>query len=211
MSVIHVIDDDPTFATYVVAIASRIPEVVTERWSRVQEFLPRFDPKRPAVIVLDHLLPDCTGAEFVERYVPDPVDVPILMITAAPSIELAVDAAHRGVIDVLAKPCSPAALEESLRRLLALEVADRDRRTELRAYRDGLASLTSREREVLDLLVEGRTNKEAAWELGISFRTVEIHRSNLLAKLGARSVVQVANATGRTAARWGVRREPEGD
>lgn len=195
--VVHIVEDDNTFARYLTAVLARLPDLEVIRHAAASEFLTRWDPARPGIILLDHRLPDFTGAELVERFVPDPVDLPIVMITSEATVPLAVNVVRRGVTDVLPKPCSAETLLGIVERLLAKEEADRPKRLAARAYREGLRELTAREGEVLGLLVQGLSNKEVAWELGISARTVEIHRANLLDKLRVRSVVDAAREAGR--------------
>jgi two-component system response regulator FixJ len=151
-------------------------------------FLDELDAAEPGVIVSDVRMPQMSGLELVRRLKARDVALPIIMITGHGDVALAVEAMKAGVVDFLEKPFE----EESLLAAIRAALADSSRADEDHAERDRvrqvLDSLSPREHEVLDGVVEGKLNKVIAHELGISPRTVEVYRANVMSKTGARGL-----------------------
>jgi RNA polymerase sigma factor (sigma-70 family) len=156
----------------------------------------------PDVVVLDVSLPGDTGLEVARRLKQARPATRILMLSVYDNTEYVLEAVRAGADGYLLKDSSPAELRDAIRAVHAGESAfsaatarqlnaGLRQEAQRRAKEDRLAQLTSREREVLRLIVEGRTNKETAATLGISHRTVETHRENILRKLGVRSVAEL--------------------
>jgi RNA polymerase sigma factor (sigma-70 family) len=156
----------------------------------------------PDVVVLDVSLPGDTGLEVARRLKQARPATRILMLSVYDNTEYVLEAVRAGADGYLLKDSSPADLRDAIRAVHAGESAfsaatarqlnaGLRQEAQRRAKEDRLAQLTSREREVLRLIVEGRTNKETAATLGISHRTVETHRENILRKLGVRSVAEL--------------------
>lgn len=149
----------------------------------------------PACLVLDVRMPDLNGLDLQRELNAASAWLPIIFITGHGDIATTVNAMKAGAMDFLAKPVVDADL------LRAVEGAVRNasqalaQRTELDSIRNRLARLTPREREVLMLLVAGRLNKQAAYELGIAEKTVKVHRARVMEKMGAHSLVELARAT----------------
>ena len=188
---IYLVEDDPLVQRAFQASLEQISEASLEVYSSADEFLAAWQPGTAGVLVLDNRMPGMTGEQLVERYVPDLVDIPVLMISGNADVPLAVKVVKRGVVDVLIKPVPGELLVGRVRELLASERQNWPRRAEAAELRRGLGTLTPRETEVLGELVGGRTNKEVALILGISPKTVEIHRGRVLAKLRADSVTEL--------------------
>jgi RNA polymerase sigma factor (sigma-70 family) len=156
----------------------------------------------PDVVVLDVSLPGDTGLEVARRLKQTLPATRILMLSVYDNTEYVLEAVRAGADGYLLKDSSPAELRDAIRAVHAggsafsaatarqLNAGLRQE-AQRREKEDRLAQLTSREREVLRLIVEGRTNKETAATLGISHRTVETHRENILRKLGVRSVAEL--------------------
>ena len=148
----------------------------------------------PACLVLDVRMPDLNGLDLQRELNAASAWLPIIFITGHGDIATTVNAMKAGATDFLAKPVVDADL------LHAVESAVRNasqalaKRNELDSIRNRLARLTPREREVLMLLVEGRLNKQAAYELGIAEKTVKVHRARVMEKMEARSLVELARA-----------------
>ena len=156
----------------------------------------------PDVVVLDVSLPGGTGLEVARRLKQALPATRILMLSVYDNTEYVLEAVRAGADGYLLKDSSPAELRDAIRAVHAGESAfsaatarqlnaGLRQEAQRREKEDRLAQLTSREREVLRLIVEGRTNKETAATLGISHRTVETHRENILRKLGVRSVAEL--------------------
>jgi FixJ family two-component response regulator len=165
-------------------------EVVT--FAGAEEFLAQLpDPEPIACLLLDVRMPGMSGLELHEELVRRGSTLPLIFVTGHGDVPMAVSRMKKGAYDFLEKPFSDAQLRqlvgESLQRAESLA---RNRRDEREAH-DRIERLTARERQVLDLIVAGRLNKQIADDLGISIKTVEAHRANIMDKLGARTMADL--------------------
>lgn len=156
-------------------------------YGSAKEFLADGLPKSGCVIA-DVRMPDMSGLELQEEIARRETHLPVIIITAHADVPLAVRAMKAGAIDFIEKPFDDGQLIGSIRQAFEVGTRTRSRSAEAKLAKDRLAQLTSRERNVLDMLVKGRSNKVAAHELGISPRTVEIHRAHIMDKLHASSL-----------------------
>jgi two-component system response regulator FixJ len=167
------------------------------------QFLADMEPKL-GCLVSDIRMPDMNGLELQEEIVRRHLGLPVIFITGHGDVPLAVRAMKAGAIDFLEKPFDDTQLIGSIKRAMEVGVKNRSRAAEAQAAAGILALLTPRERGVLDKLVMGRSNKVVAYELGISPRTVEIHRARIMDKMNASSlsdlvrVVLAAEGTARS-------------
>lgn len=139
-------------------------------------------------LIADIRMPDMSGLELQEEVARRHLDLPVIIMTGHGDVPLAVRAMKAGAIDFLEKPFDEEKMLASVRRALEIGSRSRSRNAEAQAAKNLLASLTPRERGVLDKLVQGRSNKVVAYELGISPRTVEIHRAHIMGKMDASSL-----------------------
>ncbi len=156
------------------------------------------DDDTEACILLDIRMPEMSGLEVQEALRRSGCGLPVVFISGHGDVPLAVEAMRRGASHFLEKPFGPDALVAALGD--ALERAAQQRQHPIEAdgeARERLASLTARERQVLDLAVEGMLNKVIADRLGISIKTVELHRSRVMAKMKAKSIAQLVQLTMR--------------
>jgi len=156
-------------------------------YTSAKHFLVDDHPKHGCLIA-DIRMPDMSGLELQEEVVRRHIDLPIIIITGHGDVPLAVQAMKAGAVDFLEKPFNDDLMLASIRRALEIGSRARSRAAESRAAPDLLSALTPRERGVLDKLVQGRSNKLVAHELGISPRTVEIHRAHIMSKMEASSL-----------------------
>jgi two-component system, LuxR family, response regulator FixJ len=159
-------------------------------------FLTRYAAAAPGArerecLLLDVRMPGMTGIQVQDELLARQSDVPIIFITAHGDVPLAVQAMRRGAVDFLEKPFSDQALIDAIGSALAREDERLVRDREVGGVRANLQSLTPRERQVLDLVVEGALNKTVADKLGISVKTVELHRSRVMEKMRAQSLAQL--------------------
>lgn len=141
-----------------------------------------------------------TGLELQEELVRRAIVMPVIVITGHGDVPLAVRAMKAGAVDFIEKPFDDDQILGSIRRACKLGQRNRSQVADEKAAKDILSKLTPRERAVLDCLVKGRSNKVAAYELGISPRTIEIHRAHIMGKMKARSLsdlVRTALAAGQ--------------
>src|ERR1700741_1308099 len=183
---VFVVDDDASVRDAVRAFLESAGYQVRD-YASATAFLAQAPPLMGCVVT-DIRMPEMDGLQMQEELVRRGGGVPGIVITGRGDVPLAVRAMKAGAVDFIEKPFEEEVMLGSIRRALEIGRKARDHIAEARAARDLLAELTPREREVLDCLVAGRANKVVAYELGISPRTVEIHRARIMDKLKARSL-----------------------
>lgn len=156
-------------------------------YSSARSFFAEQTPQAACMIV-DVRMPEMDGLELQEEANNRDIDIPIIIITGHGDISIAVRAMKAGAVDFIEKPFSDDVILASIRRALDISCRERNEKAESLAAQQLLALLTPREHHVLDQLVAGRSNKSAALELGISPRTIEIHRAHIMEKMNARSL-----------------------
>ena len=150
-------------------------------------------------LIADIRMPEMDGLELQEEIVRRGMELPVIIMTGHGDVPLAVRAMKAGAIDFIEKPFDEQHLLDAIKRALHVGESQRNKAAEIKAAQNLIALLTPRERHVLDQLVAGRSNKIAAYELGISPRTIEIHRAHIMGKMNARSLsdlVRIAIAAG---------------
>jgi two-component system, LuxR family, response regulator FixJ len=139
-------------------------------------------------LIADIRMPEMDGLQLQEEIARRDIALPVIIVTGHGDVPLAVRAMKAGAVDFIEKPFDRERMLESIRRALEIGRTTRNRAAEMKAANEVLMLLTPRERHVLDKLVAGRSNKVAAHELGISPRTIEIHRARIMDKMEARSL-----------------------
>jgi two-component system response regulator FixJ len=184
---VFVVDDDAGVRDSLQALLEAAGRRV-ETFASAKVFLETFDPARRGCLLLDVRMPGMSGMELQAKLADASFVLPVIIMTGHGDVAMAVEAMKCGAVDFLEKPFKEAALLEAI-----LRAMERGRQAweheALAAQRlNQLALLTAREREVFSRLVEGKANKVIADELGISPRTVEIHRARVMDKLGVRTL-----------------------
>jgi two-component system response regulator FixJ len=156
-----------------------------------QEFLASYDASQPGCILLDVRMPGLSGLDMQHELSLRGASIPVIFITGHGDIPMAVEAMQHGAFDFLQKPFRDSDLLERLQRALARDAEIRGRLRHTDRIRERLASLSPREREVLDLVTRGKANKMVAGDLGVSQRTVEIHRAHVMQKMEANSLAEL--------------------
>jgi two-component system response regulator FixJ len=152
------------------------------------------EPSVQGCLIADVRMPGMSGLELLEETTRRRLHLPVIIITGHADIPLAVRAMKAGAVDFLEKPFSGTRLTESVRRALEMGPRTPPQKEEAQAARKLLTHLSSRERTVLERLVQGHPNKNVAHELGISARTVEIHRAHIMLKMDASSLADLVRA-----------------
>jgi FixJ family two-component response regulator len=187
---VFVVDDDDAVRTSMRLLLKSVGLPV-ETFGSAQEFLDAFDSDRAGCLVLDIRMPGMSGLELQQRLNEIHAIVPIVFITGHGDVPMAVEAMQHGAVDFIQKPFRDQDLIDRINQ--ALE-KDRDNRAGLKerdAIRRRMQQLTPREREVLDLVTQGKANKVIAGDLNVSQRTVEIHRARVMEKMGASSLAHL--------------------
>jgi FixJ family two-component response regulator len=187
---IHLIDDDEAVRASLALLIGTVGLRV-QPWADPQAFLANFDRQAIGAIVLDVRMPGISGLTVLDTLIAQGVDQPVIMLTGHGTVEMCRRAFKSGAAEFLEKPVDDEALLEALQNAVRQHVKSRQRHEAGREARQRYAQLSEREREVLGLIVAGLTNKEIGRALDLSPRTVETHRANLFAKLGAESLAQL--------------------
>jgi RNA polymerase sigma factor (sigma-70 family) len=165
-----------------------------ETHTSAQSFLDAYTPDRPGVLLLDIRMPGMNGLELQQHLKERGFGIPIIILTGHATVPMAVRAVQAGALDFLQKPVDVQALLGRISEAMRLDAQNRQERVENEKILSRLASLTPREREVLDAVVAGKSNKQIAGELCIADKTVEVHRKHLMKKMRVRSVVELVRA-----------------
>jgi len=195
--IVHVVDDDASFLTAVSRLL-RANGFSVKTYSSAQNFLAHRDPDAPGCVLADLRMPEMNGLDLQAALAQTSNPLPILFLTGHGDIPSSVQAMRDGAEDFLEKRAPKEQLLGAVTRALARDSRERearDRRRELRALFD---TLTDREREVLAHVVQGRLNKQIAWDLGIHERTVKLHRTAITTKLNVQSVAELTHLTQET-------------
>jgi FixJ family two-component response regulator len=164
-----------------------------ELFASAAEFLARPRVLAPSCLVLDVMLPDLNGLDLQERIAADRVDMPIIFITGDADIPTIVRAMKAGAVEFLTRPFDADVLLNAIREAVDRSECVLRQEAKMRSLRSRYASLTAREREVMDLVVTGELNKQVGGELGISEITVKAHRGKMMRKMQAGSLIELVN------------------
>jgi FixJ family two-component response regulator len=185
-----VIDDDPEFRSSVGRLLRSVG-LDARLFASVPDFLISERPIGPTCLILDVRLPGPSGLDFQRELAEAGVPIPIIFITGHGDVPMSVQAMKRGAIEFLTKPFRDQDLIDAIQFGLARDRAGRAHEKALRALRARFESLTSREREIMIQVVQGRRSKQIADDIGISESTVKVHRSHLMRKMNTRSLAEL--------------------
>jgi two-component system, LuxR family, response regulator FixJ len=184
--ILFVIDDDTAVRDSMRALLESAGFTV-KAYGSAKAFLADYD-SQGGCLIADIRMPEMDGLELQEEIARRGIELPVIIMTGHGDVTLAVQAMKAGAVDFIEKPFADDHMLENIRRALEIGRRSQNRSAETKAANELLALLTPRERHVLDQLVAGRSNKVAAYELGISPRTIEIHRAHIMGKMKARSL-----------------------
>ncbi len=188
--IVMVVDDDSGVRN---AMRSLLKSVGLQSalYASAQEFLDGYQPAQRGCLVLDIRMPGMSGLELQQQLNLRGAVIPVIFMSGHGDIPMAVEAMQHGAFDFLQKPFRDQDLLDRIQRAIAKDGERRQALGERERIRTHLDSLTEREREVLDLMTQGKQNKVIAQELGISPRTIEIHRARVMEKMNAQSVAEL--------------------
>jgi FixJ family two-component response regulator len=191
---VFVVDDDDAVRNSL-RLLLKSAGLPTTAFASAQEFLAGWTTEQPGCLVLDVRMPGMSGLELQEELNRRGAIIPVIFISGHADVPMAVEAIQHGAFDFLQKPFSDQDLIDRIQRALAADADNRQALSQLDELRKRYATLTPREQEVLVLVTDGRANKVMAGDLGVSQRTIEIHRARVMEKMGARSVAQLVRMT----------------
>ena len=184
---VHVIDDDEALRESL-AFLLRAAQLEVKSYSSAKAFLDTLPDESLGCVITDVRMPDISGIDLLRRLKELKIGVPVIVVTGHGDVALAVEAMKIGAADFFEKPFDDDLLLASVRSALREQEGKKKRYAERAEIESRIAALSPRERDVLTGLVEGRANKQIAFDLGISPRTVEIYRANLMNKMQADSL-----------------------
>ncbi len=156
-----------------------------------ESFLAEYDEQQPGVLIVDVRMPGMSGLELQEQLIARKSTMPVVFITGHGDIPMAISTMKKGAVDFLEKPFDETALREIVGRMFEQANQRLSQAKAVRQHEAMLARLTSREQQVLERIVAGRLNKQIADDLGISIKTVEAHRANIMEKLQVTTVADL--------------------
>jgi len=187
---VFLVDDDHAVLRSLTALVKVVfPRV--EAYASAAEFLEAYRPGTAGCLVLDVAMPGMNGLELQRRLLDEKIELPIVFITGHGNVQMAVGAMQSGAVNFLEKPFHEQELWDSIRRALELDEKRRRRGQRRTQVEQRFTRLNQGERQVLDLIMDGRYNKEIAAELDLSVRTIEDRRSRLMQKMEANSVAEL--------------------
>ena len=187
---IFVVDDDEAIRDSL-AVLLKTVDLNATTFSSGDEFLEAYDPGWEGCILLDIRMPGTSGMEVQKRLAESGCSIPVIFITGHGDIPMAVEAMHGGAFDFIQKPFRDQDLLDRIDQALTTSNEQEQQAARKKTVQNQLQTLTPREQEVMQLVVHGSANKVIAMDLGVSQRTVEIHRARVMEKMQARSLAEL--------------------
>jgi FixJ family two-component response regulator len=195
-AIVYVVDDDPSVRTLLKRLMQSI-DLPVQSFASPQEFLERVDISNPSCLILDVRMPGQSGLDLQRRLAESGTHIPIIFITGYGSVPQSVRAMKAGAIDFLEKPFENQDLIDAVNRALEKSRQSLSHGAELREIGNRIKTLTPREYDVFIRIVTGLANKEVAHELGLSEKTVKIHRAHVMHKMNAQSFAELVRMAER--------------
>jgi FixJ family two-component response regulator len=190
MATVYVVDDDPSVCRALERLLSSADHRA-QCFGSAADFLAAHDPDRSGCLILDVAMPGCGGLHLQTLLKEAGIGRPIIFLSGCGSIRITVEAMRAGAVTFLTKPVREGELLSAVREALILDARSRRTRAARTVAQTRIASLTPREREVLDQMLQGRLNKQIAATLGTVEQTVKVHRARVMKKMGVRSVAEL--------------------
>lgn len=191
--IVYLLDDEPEMVKALTRLL-RAKRFEVRGFTSVRAFLKACRREETACLVLDVAMPELDGLELQRRLTHEGILLPIIFVTGHGDIPMSVHAIKAGATDFLTKPVDAAALVRAVRAALELAEARRHENAEAAALATRLASLTPREREVMEHVVAGRLNKQIAADLGTGESNIKLHRAHIMRKMGVESLADLVRA-----------------
>lgn len=196
-AVINVIDDDPA-VSQAITIVAKSQGYRVAAYHTAEDFLYGHDPERPGCILLDVKMPGLSGLELQQMLVDAGIRLPVIVMSGHSDVPMAVEAMSRGAVTFLEKPFRMNVLKEQIEKAVKLDEELRTSWFATRTANEAMKRLTDKEREVLDFIMQEKTNREIAEHLNLTLRAVEDRRSRLMKKLGVETIIGLAELVYRS-------------
>ncbi len=187
---VFVVDDDQAMRKSLKWLIESVGMQV-DSYASADEFIRNYYPGRSGCLLLDVRMPGMSGLDLQEQFIRQNIKIPIIIITGHGDVPMAVRAMKAGAVDFIEKPFNDEFLLDSIRKALALDVQQRTHQAQRAEIATRLAHLTPREHEVMEMVTNGKSNKEIANQLGVSTKTVEAHRARVMEKMEASSLAEL--------------------
>jgi two-component system response regulator FixJ len=187
---VFVVDDEPIIRVSLQRLIESV-SLRVETFAAAAEFLDAYQPGRPGCVVLDVRMPGISGLDLQDRMTERGIDIPVIFITAYGDVPMAVRALKAGAVDFLQKPFNNQTLLDCVQEAIEQDAKTRRERVRHDDIATLFAGLTPREHEVMGLVVAGKPNREIATDLGLSAKTVEVHRAHVMSKLRVDSLADL--------------------
>lgn len=188
---VFVVDDDPEFRESISLLLESV-KLHANTFDSAEDFVENYDPAAGGCLISDVRMPGMSGLELQKWMSDHDVKLPMILVTAHAEVPMAVEAMRSGAVDFIQKPYSPQQLLERVQQALRQDQQRRQQEQAVEETQDLLSSLTRRERQIMDCLLEGANTKEIGTKLKLSTKTVDFHRRNLLEKMHVDSLVELA-------------------
>ncbi len=194
---VYVVDDDDAVRDSLLLLLRSIG-ISGKAFASASDFLDAYDPKQHSCLVTDIRMPGMSGLDLQRELKDRGAPIPIILITGHGDVPMAVEAMKDGALDFIEKPFRDQELLDRIQQALTWDEEHRSKNLEALSIQERIATLTPRETEVMELVVQGCANKVIAQDLGVSQRTVEIHRARVMEKMGMRSLAALVRAVEKT-------------
>lgn len=192
-ALVHIVDDDPAIRDSIRLLLSTV-DIDAACYASAREFLDSPNTMRPGCLLLDLRIPDMSGLELQTLCAERPQRKPVIFLTGYGDVEVSVKAMQQGAAEFLIKPVNDERLLQAVRKTIARSRVEQAAYNRVATQRARYDLLSEREHQVLEGIVDGRSNKQIARDLGISHKTVELHRSNVMQKMHAGSLAELVRS-----------------
>lgn len=198
---VFVVDDDPSVRSGLARLLKSVGLKV-QTFASAPEFLEQADKDCPGCLIVDLRMPAMSGLDLQKQLQANSISFPIIFLTAFGNVPASVRAMKAGAVDFLEKPVDDQTLIDTVFRALELDRIQRARQAEIQAVHDRFNSLTPREVEVFQLIITGRLNKQVAYELNTSEKTIKVHRARILEKMQCQSLAELVHLAAKANLHW---------
>ena len=188
--IVFIVDDDESVRESLSMLVETI-ELKAKTFASAQEFLQSYQPHEPGCLVLDVRMPGISGLELQAKLAADNCKIPVILVTGHGDIPMAVDAMKTGAVSFIEKPFRDQDLIDTIQEAIEKDAKERVLLNKRSKIEGKIETLTSRERQIMDRMVDGMPNKKIAYELEISQKTVDFHRANIYKKMNVNTTVEL--------------------